>query len=581
MSNKRFHSNSSYLRFSFVVLLSAFSHTISAQQLSLVKEVLNDHGGVATATDWTLSAVGPITISGPGGVAPTSVDAGVYTLSESSGPPGYTAGAWSCSGGILNGARLTLAAGDIVICTIRNNDDVTVCPAGPPTCNFTSPEFAVSDVSVKSGETINVLKDTYVLAGTLQINKSLTIEGNDSVFDANGNRAINVFGASTNVNLHKLTIRNGQPYHGFGGGALWVSGGATAIVRGGIFENNQAEFGGAIHNIGSTVAIYNSEFFGNRATVGEGGAILTDSGGFTQLFWVAIDGSAASVAGGALAARDIDSFVYISNSTISNNGALISASNSARRDTSATISCGGGPLGQTFAAEAPALSAFQFDIRLDGPDGDLNVIPSDLSILGRVRQDGPGGAIIATASAFVPGGTWPGGSTQTLMFVLDDAVALIPDNTYAIETFITGAYGIFTSRVDDPPIVSPAPPPIDPPYPGGDRYDCSGSFVLDSDFTFRTFGVTPGDGGGIFVAASSTAFLNSSTVSGNAGDGITVTPDSAVQTASSTITNNSGNGFTAQPSETFGLGGSLPAQSWPVTVATIVMVVTSSPTATT
>ena len=90
--------------------------------LTLVKQVTNDTGGTAAATDWTLAASGPTPISGPGGVD-SDVDVGTYTLSESGGPSGYTASAWSCVGGSQAGNRITLARDESATCTISNDDD--------------------------------------------------------------------------------------------------------------------------------------------------------------------------------------------------------------------------------------------------------------------------------------------------------------------------------------------------------------------------------------------------------------------------------------------------------------------------
>jgi len=91
--------------------------------------VTNDNGGTAVNTDWSLSAAGPTPISGADGDASITnavVDAGVYTLSESADPSGYTAGAWSCVGGSLSGDQLTLDSGESATCTINNDDDVAV-----------------------------------------------------------------------------------------------------------------------------------------------------------------------------------------------------------------------------------------------------------------------------------------------------------------------------------------------------------------------------------------------------------------------------------------------------------------------
>jgi hypothetical protein len=97
----------------------------------LVKTVVNNNGGTAKTTDFTLSAAGPTPIAGAGG-AEADVNAGSYALSES-GPAGYTAGAWSCTGGSLEGATVTLGLGQSATCTITNDDQAVLPPPPPPT----------------------------------------------------------------------------------------------------------------------------------------------------------------------------------------------------------------------------------------------------------------------------------------------------------------------------------------------------------------------------------------------------------------------------------------------------------------
>jgi hypothetical protein len=98
--------------------------------LRLVKTVTNDDGGTAVPTDWTLYAAGPTPLQGAGGVQRTEVVPGAYALSESAGPVGYTAGTWSCDGGLLAGNTVTLVAGDDVTCTINNDDQPGETPKG-------------------------------------------------------------------------------------------------------------------------------------------------------------------------------------------------------------------------------------------------------------------------------------------------------------------------------------------------------------------------------------------------------------------------------------------------------------------
>ena len=66
--------------------------------LTLVKEVVNTGGGTRGAADWTLSADGPLNISGvtlTPEVTRVEVPIGRYRLGET-GPGGYDASAWSC-----------------------------------------------------------------------------------------------------------------------------------------------------------------------------------------------------------------------------------------------------------------------------------------------------------------------------------------------------------------------------------------------------------------------------------------------------------------------------------------------------
>jgi uncharacterized repeat protein (TIGR01451 family) len=106
-----------------------FTNTLQQAHLTLVKTVTNNNGGTALATAWTLAATGPTNISGTtgsGSVTNAAVNQGAYTLSESSGPSGYTPGSWSCiknGGQPATGNSITLAPNDNATCTIDNNDN--------------------------------------------------------------------------------------------------------------------------------------------------------------------------------------------------------------------------------------------------------------------------------------------------------------------------------------------------------------------------------------------------------------------------------------------------------------------------
>ncbi len=96
--------------------------------LTLEKIVINDDGGSAVDTDWTLHANGQGAlpdlsgVEGSAAVTNANVPAGVYDLTESGGPAGYNFVDWSCDGGSLNNQTLTLSPGDQVTCRVTNDD---------------------------------------------------------------------------------------------------------------------------------------------------------------------------------------------------------------------------------------------------------------------------------------------------------------------------------------------------------------------------------------------------------------------------------------------------------------------------
>ena len=100
-------------------------------------------------TDWTLSAAGPTPISGVTGAATVTnapVHVGTYTLGES-GPPGYTAGAWTCQGGTAVAGAITLVEGQAATCTIMNT-------ATPGVWELTKLANPPSGTTVDPGSTI-------------------------------------------------------------------------------------------------------------------------------------------------------------------------------------------------------------------------------------------------------------------------------------------------------------------------------------------------------------------------------------------------------------------------------------------
>ncbi|MET4730517.1 hypothetical protein ABIE09_004336 [Lysobacter enzymogenes] len=95
--------------------------------LTLAKTVVNDNGGAAVDTAWTLTATGPATISGTegqAGITAAAVPVGTYTLSETGGPAGYALTGWACTNGVTVDAsnQIALALGQTTVCTATNDD---------------------------------------------------------------------------------------------------------------------------------------------------------------------------------------------------------------------------------------------------------------------------------------------------------------------------------------------------------------------------------------------------------------------------------------------------------------------------
>jgi Prealbumin-like fold domain len=112
---------------------AATQYEYNTGHLIVVKHVINDNGGTATAANFTLTIGGVVAQGGnsfPGSEAGTDklVTTGSYSVSEA-GPAGYLSTFSSgCSG--------TISAGQTVTCTVTNNDTpapldlVTLCFRG-------------------------------------------------------------------------------------------------------------------------------------------------------------------------------------------------------------------------------------------------------------------------------------------------------------------------------------------------------------------------------------------------------------------------------------------------------------------
>ncbi len=171
-----------------------------APSLTLIKHVTTDNGGTAVPTDWTLSASGPTPISGLGGTTSGSTfSAGTYTLSESTGPSGYTPSSWSCTGGSQTKNEITLGVGESATCEITNDDQTghlivhkVTDPAKDPTVFSVTLDStpatgnATQDLSTSQDVNYEVNAGTYSVTEATKIGWDETGNTCDSIAITNG-----------------------------------------------------------------------------------------------------------------------------------------------------------------------------------------------------------------------------------------------------------------------------------------------------------------------------------------------------------------------------------------------------------
>jgi len=192
--------------------------------LTLTKSVNNTGGGTAAATDWTLSATGPTSISGSTGspaVTNAVVSPGTYTLGES-GPSGYIPGAWSCTGSGLTGSSLNLAPGDNVSCSITNTfttaDDASGFASGngSTTVQTTPDGLQFSIITVPTGFSGPVTLHEFdeaicaLPAGTNCIGQTLDLTAPST---SAANPLVLKILVAKNALMARLSTKNGVLYH--------------------------------------------------------------------------------------------------------------------------------------------------------------------------------------------------------------------------------------------------------------------------------------------------------------------------------------------------------------------------------
>ena len=155
-----------------------FVNSDNAPSLTLVKSVINDNGGQAVATDWTLSA---------GTYSAASPQIGTYNLSESGGPGGYTLTSLTCTdtGANTQVTSVTLSLGESVTCTFVNDDNIAT-PGIGTTMSWTLHDSAALSGFVSGGGPSHVTFTLYKDTASLHSCEASTSIFTESVLVADG-----------------------------------------------------------------------------------------------------------------------------------------------------------------------------------------------------------------------------------------------------------------------------------------------------------------------------------------------------------------------------------------------------------
>lgn len=221
-------------------------------------------------------------------------------------------------------------------------NDLTVCPAGPPACEYTSIQAAVDAAS--DGDVIKIAAGVYThvltrsgSAQVVYVNKSVTLRGGYSVpftappdpqahpaiLDAQGRgRGLYITG-QVNPTIEGLHITNGIAPAG--GGIYLIS--ATAVLSNNYIYNNTAYRGGGVYLKASSSALIANTVSENIASYG--GGLYLEQGDNVALAHNTITSNSASYGGGLHLAQSnatLEGDLILGNSADSGGGVYLADS---------------------------------------------------------------------------------------------------------------------------------------------------------------------------------------------------------------------------------------------------------------
>lgn len=257
-------------------------------------------GGTSTGTGGTAGSGGSITPPPP----PDTCDPPIQEVDVSS-PTAVVGSGSGCTEGELDAA---LAGGGIVTFNCGTGATIAV----------TSPKVITQDTVIDGGGEVTLSGGGTTRIFLVETDADLTLQ-NMTLADARvsgprgdgpgpENSGAAVFRHSSSaLHVWSVVFSNNHATNAgadIGGGAIYSYGGDTIIV-GSTFDGNTASGGGAIGNLRSNLAIYNSSFANNRALDTNGGAVALDGlnpdqGKVFTLCGVTATNNRARIEGGAV-----------------------------------------------------------------------------------------------------------------------------------------------------------------------------------------------------------------------------------------------------------------------------------------
>lgn len=153
----------------------------------------------------------------------------------------------------------------------------------------------------QSGATLTLCAGNWILSSTVVIGKNLTLVGagaGATVLD--GNNAVRVLHVPrTAVTLQHLTIRNGNPDSG-GGGGIFNKSGELSLVGVSVTGNTSTTFGGGIYSDHGTLTLETGCSVTDNTTSSDGGGIYIDVTVLRLQTGSSVTGNRAANAGGGI-----------------------------------------------------------------------------------------------------------------------------------------------------------------------------------------------------------------------------------------------------------------------------------------